>query len=308
MAGINGYSGFYNNSYNSLFGSSSSGFGGINLGDYYMIKNGTYKKLLKSYYNTDKSDSTSKTNSSTSSVSSKQDIVLRDSAKALESSANALRNKDLWTKKDVQVKDEATGEMVTKQEYDYDAILKAVKQFANDYNSVLDEALDSDNSAVLREASNMVSSTRGLSKLLEDVGINIGADNKLSIDEEKFKSARIETLNTLFAGSSSYGDRVGQRAGNIVSRIPKSNGASSTTTKKTTTASNSDKTADKTSTTDKDNKTSTNNTSISYNSYVANIQNQTTYSPYGSAYTPYGGSYTNDILSHMIEGTMDTQV
>lgn len=306
MAGINGYSGFYNNNY-SLFGNSSSGFGSINYGDYFMIKNGTYKKLLKQYYSTDKSDSTSKTGSnSTTSVSSKQNIALRDSSKALEASSSALRNKALWEKKEVQTKDEATGETITKQDYDYDAILKAVKQFASDYNSVLDQAVSSDSSAVLREASYMVNSTKSVSKLLEDVGINIGADNKLTIDEEKFKSARITTLNTLFAGSSSYGDRIGQRASNIASYIPKSNGTASTSTQKTTTTSGSDKTTDKT---DKDSKTSTDkNTSIPYNSYVANINNQTTYSPYGSAYNPYGGYYTNDVLSQMIQGTMDQKV
>lgn len=306
MAGINGYSGFYNNNY-SLFGNSSSGLGGINYGDYFMIKNGTYKKLLKQYYSTDKSDSTSKTgNNSTTSASSKQNIALRDSSKALEASSSALRNKALWEKKEVQTKDEATGETITKQEYDYDAILKAVKQFASDYNSVLDQAASSDSSAVLREASYMVNSTKSVSKLLEDVGINIGADNKLTIDEEKFKSARITTLNTLFAGSSSYGDRIGQRASNIASYIPKSNSTASTSTKKTTTTSGSDKTTDKT---DKDSKTSTDkNTSIPYNSYVANINNQTTYSPYGSAYNPYGGYYTNDVLSQMIQGTMDQKV
>ena len=307
MAGINGYSGFYNNNY-SLFGNSSSGFGGgINFGDYYMIKNGTYKKLLKSYYSTDKSDSTNKTGSnSTTSASSKQNIALRDSSKALQASSSALRNKALWEKKEVQTKDEATGETITKKEYDYDAILKAVKQFASDYNSVLDQAADSDSSAVLREASYMVNSTKSVSKLLEDVGINIGADNKLTIDEEKFKSARITTLNTLFAGSSSYGDRIGQRASNIASYIPKSNGVASTSTKKTTTTSGSDKTTNKT---DTDSKTSTDkNMSISYNSYVANIKNQTTYSPYGSAYNPYGGYYTNDVLSQMIQGTVDQQV
>lgn len=310
MAGISGYGNLfsgYGSLYGGLYNRGTSGYGmGINYGDYYMIKNGTYKKLAKAYYSMNKTDSTNKTSSSTGSTSTKQNTALRDSANALKSSARALRDKTLWQKKDITTKDETTGEATTKQDYDYDAILKAVKQFTEDYNSVLDQAADSDSTAILREASSMVNTSNAMSRLLDEVGISIGTDNKLSIDEEKFKSARITTLNTLFAGSNSYAGRMGQRAGNIVNRIPKSSSVS-TVSKKTSGTSSSSETTDKTSNINAENKTSTNkNTSIPYGS-IYNAYG-TTYSPYGSAYTPYGGYNTNDALSQLIRGSLDQKV
>lgn len=276
MAGISGYGSLFSNSYSNLFGKSNSGFNSMNYGEYYMIKNGTYKKLAKAYYNMNQTDSSKKTGSSVSSTGTKQNTALKDAANALKSSARALRDKTLWQKKDITTKDEETGETTTKQDYDYDTILKAVKQFTEDYNSVLDQAADSDSTAILREASSMVSTSNAMSRLLDEVGISIGTDNKLSINEEKFKSAKITTLNTLFAGTNSYAGRMGRRAGNIAARIPKSSSNVSTASK---------------------------NASIPYRSTYNPYG--ITDSPYGSAYTPYGGYNTNDALSHLIRGTVD---
>ena len=48
--------------------------------------------------------------------------------------------------------------------------------------------------------------------LLADIGITIGDDNKLKLDETKLGKANVTTINSLFAGSGSYGSSVSARA------------------------------------------------------------------------------------------------
>lgn len=221
MAGLSNFTfNSYANKNAWLFsGSRTSSYStGFNFGDYYMIKNGTYKKLLKSYYALDKSDKSNKTDStdSTKKDTPKLSTLIRDNARALETSAEKLKNSALWEQKDITKKDEKTGEETTTRDYDWDSITKAVKGFVEDYNSTLDKAAESDNNTVLRNATFMTGTTRSMGKLLEEVGITIGEDNKLELDEEKLKKSRITTLKTLFRGSNSYADRMSQRASTIV--------------------------------------------------------------------------------------------
>ena len=78
MANIfwNSYS--INNFFNASLNRGNSTFGSFysNLGDAAMIKSGTYKKLMKSYFNEAKSDSSSKSTSSSDSSSKKRILIL----------------------------------------------------------------------------------------------------------------------------------------------------------------------------------------------------------------------------------------
>lgn len=80
MANIfwNSYS--INNFFNASLNRGNSTFGNFysNLGDAAMIKSGTYKKLMKSYFNEAKSDSSSKSTSSSDSSSKKTDSYTYD--------------------------------------------------------------------------------------------------------------------------------------------------------------------------------------------------------------------------------------
>lgn len=215
MAGISNFSfNSYANKNAWLFSGSSAASTGFNFGDYYMIKNGTYKKLLKSYYAQDKSEK-SDAKDSTKKTADKDLTLMKDAAGSLEKSAEALKTKALWEKKEFTTKDEATGEEKTTTDYDWDSITKAVKSFVDDYNAAIDKAADSDNNTVLRSASRMTGTTKSMAKLLEAVGITIGKGNKLEVDESKLKEARITTLTTLFRGSNSYADRISQRSAEI---------------------------------------------------------------------------------------------
>lgn len=201
--------------------SSSSILGNYSwLSEYNNIRSGTYYKVLKAYYakmssdDTDKSSST-KTNKKTAvSEEAKTLDQIQGDAKTLSSAAEALTTKgtnSLFNMKDITVKNE-DGTETTTRGYDTDAIYNAVKKFTESYNSLLDSASSSNSSSILRSTLNMTNMTKSYSKLLSSVGITIGSNNKLSVDETKFKASDMGTVKTLFNGNMSYAYNAASRA------------------------------------------------------------------------------------------------
>jgi hypothetical protein len=194
--------------FSSLNNSSSNNYmSGINYADYNSIRNGSYRKLVKAYYakesGTSSSNSTSKTDSTTDKTTSSQKVnaaTVRDSASNLVNDVKELSSDKLWKKTTTTDKDG-----VTSTDYDKDAIYKAVSSFAKDYNSLVSASGNSSDNSVLRTSSTMVAYTKANKNLLSKVGITVGSDNKLTVDEDKFKSADMTTVKSLFTGSGSFG-------------------------------------------------------------------------------------------------------
>ena len=194
--------------FSSLNNSSSNNYmSGINYADYNSIRNGSYRKLVKAYYakesGTSSSNSTSKTDSTTDKTTSSQKVnaaTVRDSASNLVNDVKELSSDKLWKKTTTTDKDG-----VTSTDYDKDAIYKAVSSFAKDYNSLVSASGNSSDNSVLRTSSTMVAYTKANKNLVSKVGITVGSDNKLTVDEDKFKSADMTTVKSLFTGSGSFG-------------------------------------------------------------------------------------------------------
>lgn len=203
-----------NTNYTDIFTSMGMGTTGaqnaFSLTDYMGIKNGSYGKLLKAYYKKQDEEKTVESESE-----KKQLAMLKSNADGLKNSVLDLMDEDLFEKKTIKTKDEKTGEVTEKEDYDWDAITKAVKAFAQHYNSVMKEAGDSDDKSVLRNATWLLEGTETNSKLLGNVGITIGTDNTLKVDEEALKKADISTLKLLFQGVNSYADKVVRKADQI---------------------------------------------------------------------------------------------
>ncbi len=104
------------------------------------------------------------------------------------------------------------GTTTTSTQYDMDAIYNAVSGFVKDYNSLVDSVNKSDSANVLKAGKNMTNITSLYSKTLEKVGITIGEDNKLSIDEDKFKSADVSRIKSLFNDSPSFAKSIASQA------------------------------------------------------------------------------------------------
>ncbi len=198
----------------SLF-SSSSDLLGINYSDYATIRNGSYYKLMKAYYTLDGSDSEVSSivsNTSTSKDSTKKLASIESNAESLKEAADALLekgSKNLFEKKTV------TEDGKTSTQYDTDAIYDAVKKFADNYNDLIDATEESNTSNITNAAKRLVNLTKANEKLLEEVGITVDEDNKLVVDEEKFKKADMDTVKSLFNTTGGYGYQVDAQASMI---------------------------------------------------------------------------------------------
>lgn len=201
--------------YSALFSSlstssSSSSSSSSLLTDWASIKNGSYAKLTKAYYG--------QQNSSVDTEELKQTIksntLLKSDATSVKSAVSSLQSESLYQQKTTT---DADGKTTTG--YDYEKITDALKKFAESYNSVIDSADDSDNSGVLRNAASMTKASAANKNLLESIGITIGEDNKLTVDEEKVKSANITDIKSLFQGGGSYGAQISNSSSELINRL-----------------------------------------------------------------------------------------
>lgn len=200
-----------NNNTSSLLGSGTDLLG-INYSDYATIRNGSYFKLLSAYYGGNDSSEIADAISSTST--SKDDTKtlarIQDAADSMKDSADALLASG---KKSVYEKVTTTDEDGnTTTDYDRDKIYKAVKDFVDDYNNLIDEAAESDTTNILRAARTMVNYSKVNERMLNSVGITIGSDNKLTVDEKAFKEADMTKVQSLFQSRGSYGYQISTQA------------------------------------------------------------------------------------------------
>ena len=224
MAGIN-FSSFFGNS-------NSSGLYSLNLGDYNLIKNGSYGKLMKSYYanqnsvskvkslaSSNKTDSTkassSKTANATKTYKKSTDLnastpttKIKAAADELKTSAEKLNSSDLWKQKNGA--------------YDTDAIAKAVKSFADDYNDVITKNEKVGAKSVTNQTQYMKNTSNIMAKALERVGVSFDSEGKMSVDETQLKKADTKDLRAAFYGSYSYSSQIASGAAAISSAAARS--------------------------------------------------------------------------------------
>lgn len=186
---------------------------GINYSDYASIRSGAYHKLLSAYYEDGKSIKGVTDSISTSKDDAKTLTQIESAAEGMKDSADKLLTTG---------KQSLFNEVTTKGEdgktttgYDTDAIYKAVNDFVDDYNTLVDKAADSNSTNILRAAKTMVNYSKVNQKLLAAVGITIGAENKLSIDEKTFKEADMKKVKSLFQERGSYGYQIMTQASMI---------------------------------------------------------------------------------------------
>ena len=204
--------------FSSLGSSKSTGSGlfGINLSEYASIRSGSYGKLMRSYFSMDSTKGTSKSDDSTKNTI--EDLATttstsKDSTKtlaAIESDAKELTDsaKALYTRSNNKVFTKDSG-----GSYDTDKIYKAVKRFADNYNSMLDTAGKSSTNRISRSVSSMKNETSYNEKPLKEIGITVDEKTgRLSVDETTFKSADTEKIKNLFNGTGSYAYSVATKA------------------------------------------------------------------------------------------------
>ncbi len=223
---------YWNNDYSMLFSSlntsannNTSLFGGIDLNTYSSIKSGSYKKLLNAYYAKEEEGTGATTASGENQTVAQQKVnatTVRDEAATFNDAVDALNKNSLWNKVDVKGEDGTTS-----KDYDKDAIYDAVSAFVKSYNSLVDGTGNSSDESVLKSAANMVNYTKANKDLLAQIGISIGSDNKLTVDEDTFKGANMTVAKSVFTGAGSYAKSVSGNAsmiyGHAVSQLAKLN-------------------------------------------------------------------------------------
>ncbi len=186
---------------------SSGGFDGSSLlTDYAAIKNGSYGKMMKSYYAKLKTEDGEEDEKTSASKTKKvKDSSSASAASALYKSASKLGTLDY---------DDHSEENVQK-------ITDAVSSFIKDYNSLMKSGAKSDNSTVQKQTDALYNSYYSNYKLFAKIGITMNSDRTLSLDEDSFKkgftddSGRAGTVKTLFGGIGSFADKAVDRASRI---------------------------------------------------------------------------------------------
>lgn len=214
MSTING---FDSNGIGSLFSSmgtgstssSSNGLYGINLSDYASIKNGSYGKLMKSYYALDEEEATKDKKSKNDTDDTDATIRnIKSASDDLKDSAAAL-----YSSKGLFAKD-ANGE------YDMDAIYEKVNAFIEDYNSMIGSVGSAETESIANAGASVVNNTSNNIDMLSKLGISVsGADFTLSIDKEKFMKSNIADVKSIFSGVGSFAYQVGAKASRIYSMV-----------------------------------------------------------------------------------------
>lgn len=126
-------------------------------------------------------------------------------------------------------------------EVDVDAYRAQAKSFVDSYNSMIDKVGDSDSQGILQKGVLMTNTGKVYSSSLKRAGIVVGADNKLSLNDD-LSGVKATDIKTVF-GSRGFSDKVIQKASQI-NTLSGGNGTFSASAVKPSTGStaNSDKT------------------------------------------------------------------
>lgn len=217
MSILNGWS---SNSISNLFNSGSTGnnsYSGLSsmLSDYSAIRNGSYGKLMKSYYSEVSNSGSSSKSKGTESVAEKlinekmHPTVSRDVSKAnaalsqgisdMKSSVSALQNASTY-------EDTAAGTARSK-------VTSALKDYVTNYNSTVTASKDSTTKGLTSNVAAIMKSTDANKDALASLGITANDDGTLTLDEKKLQTADLSAVQDLFSKDNltGYGSTVASR-------------------------------------------------------------------------------------------------
>lgn len=195
--------------------SGGSSLGNLNyLSDYAMLKNGSYGKLLKAYYGTTGSRSTSASETKTSSGSvldrileeKKHPVVSKETQEAneklttlipgMKSAVSALQNDKTYT--------DADGVSASTK------VAAAMKDYVAQYNELVSTAKNSTLLNKTAHVAGMMQVTASRADQLAQIGVTVNGDGTLQLDEAALKQVDTAKVQELFAGDNviSYGATV----------------------------------------------------------------------------------------------------
>lgn len=222
---------FWNNS--SIYGSNNSSTNLYSLfSERNAIKNGTYKKLLKSYYSSLEENSGSTTSKSRRRGSNNIiDKLIQEKMYPTVSKETEKANSDLTSginnlKSSVStLQSEKTFEDTENGSTAAEKVVSAMKSYVNNYNSVVTASKSSTLTNKTAYVANMMSTTSKFEKELGEIGVMLKNDGTLQLDETKLKGADLSKVQKLFST-----DNIQSYGSTIASRIKFAGGSTSTNT------------------------------------------------------------------------------
>lgn len=210
-----------NQGYSQLFSglSSSGSSGNMNfLSDYASLKNGSYGRLLKSYYGMGQSSSASASGTSGNKsyvldkiLEERRNPKVSDEVKEansnLESGISSLKNSVSALQNDNTYKDTENGQSAQGK------TVSALKSFVSEYNDVVNASKRSTMTNKTAYIANMMKATAENADKLSEIGITINSNGTLQFNEGKMKQADLSKVQDLFSSknSMSYGSTVMSR-------------------------------------------------------------------------------------------------
>ena len=214
---------------NQLLGK-ADGISGM-VSDYNSIKNGSYGKLMKSYYNgqtkgtngTSKSNKTNKNttldkimsdrkNPTVSKEAAAANTKLNTSLKTLTTALSALQSKDTYKNKAANKNTTAANNKTNTNEKNTAAnstAKKSLKDFVSAYNDAVTSSKKSTQNNLSKNVANIMKAAKENEDKFKELGVNINKDGTMTIDEKKLNEADDERIEELFDGDKamSFGSK-----------------------------------------------------------------------------------------------------
>lgn len=232
---------FWNNS--SIYGSNNSSTNLYSLfSERNAIKNGTYKKLLKSYYssleeNSGSTTSTSKRRGQNNIIDKllKEKMYPTVSKETQEANTNLTNGIGSLKSSISTLQSENTFEDTENGKTASEKVVSAMKSYVNNYNNVVTASKSSTLSNKTAYVANMMSTTSKFEKELGEIGVMLKSDGTLQLDETKLKNTDLSKVQKLFST-----DNIQSYGSTIASRVKFAGGGTSTTTGTTNDSTSTD--------------------------------------------------------------------
>lgn len=208
---------------NQLFGK-TDGVSGM-VSDYNSIKNGSYGKLMKSYYKgqagstnaAGKSDKSNRNNTldkimadrknpTLSKEATAANAKLNSSLKTLTTALSALQSKDTYKNK---AANKNTAADKNENNANNSLAKRSLKDFVSSYNDAVKSSKKSTMNNISKNVANMMKAAKENEDKFKELGVNINRDGTLTVNEDKLNSADDERIAELFDGDKamSFGSK-----------------------------------------------------------------------------------------------------
>ena len=210
-----------NQDYSYLFQGLSGGNGNLNfISDYASIKNGSYGRLMKSYYGTIGGSATSASGKK-ANTNNVLDQILEErrnpkvSKETQEANANLTSGISGLMKSVSALQSDKTYTTTDGGTSAGDKVVSAIKDFVSQYNNVVTTAKNSTLTGKTAHVASMMRSSEANVKQLAEIGITVKQDGTLQLNEGKLKTIDISKVQEMFSKEDimSYGSTVMSRLG-----------------------------------------------------------------------------------------------